>query len=91
MHIIRGISYRHIAGYLKVVGSTRQAAEDTALKVEAALKNRLPLGTIVKSGRYRGIQDQLHTIEVPVILNRPGVRRILAVFALQGDVEKLSA
>ncbi len=87
MQIIRGISYRHIAGYLRVVGSTRQKAEQSTQLVEADLKAELPEGTIVKPGRYRGIKGKWHTFEVPVILNRPGVRKILATFALRGGVK----
>jgi hypothetical protein len=87
MHVIRGIAYRHIAGYLKVVGPTRETAEENSQRIGNALAIQLPEGTIVKPGRYRGILNQLHIYEVPVILNRPGVRKILALFALRGGSE----
>lgn len=91
MTIVRGITYRHIAGYLKVVGQTRQAAERHVRQVLASLRKLLPPGTIVKNGRYKGIDQQLHVFEVPVVLNRPGVRVILAAFALQGGLHQFSS
>jgi hypothetical protein len=88
MQVIRGIAYRHIAGYLKVVGITRQAAEESTRHIGTVLKGLLPEGTIVKSGRYRGVNEEMHVFEVPVILNRPGVRKILAGFVLRGGLEE---
>jgi hypothetical protein len=91
MQIIRGLQYRHIAGYLRVVGSTKYNAEWNTKKVGRALVDKLPPGTVVKPGRYRGIKNRLHVFEVPVILNRSGVREILESFATEGSVPKLSS
>lgn len=91
MQIIRGIKYRHIAGYLRVVGKTKLSAERSTKQVGTKLLELLPPGTVVKPGRYRGLHGGEHVFEVPVVLNRRGVRGILAAFALQGSVEKLSA
>ncbi len=89
--MVRGLKYRHIAGYLRVVGQTKHGAERNTKTVSTRLIELLPDGTTVQPGRYKGIEEQLHVFEVPVILNRPRVREILATFALQGGPEKLSA
>lgn len=91
MQIIRGVTYRHVAGYLRVVGLTQHSAEQHTKAVGTRLIEKLPPGTEVKPGRYKGIVGRLHVYEVPVVLNRPGVREILTDFANAGDLQKLSA
>jgi len=84
MRVIQSVSYRHVAGYLKVVGRTRQGAERHAKTVGGALIKKLP-DIVIQPGRYKGITDGFHIYEVPVLLNRPKVRKILAELVLQGQ------
>ncbi len=82
MRTIQGVSYRHVAGYLRVVGRTKHSAERHSKTVGTTLLRSLPREN-VKPGRYKGLQGKLHVVEVPILLG-PGVRKVLAQLALQG-------
>lgn len=84
MKIVQGVSYRNVAGYLKVVGRTKLSAERHTKAIGTLLLERLPDGTTLKPGRYKGIQEGLHVYEVPVILSHPNVRKVLAEIVLRG-------
>ena len=83
MRTITGVSYRHVAGYLRVVGRTQHSAEEHAKAVGTVLLNKLPR-TRVKPGRYRGLAGKLHVYDVPVLIG-PGVKKVLAQLVLQGS------
>lgn len=84
MKIVQGVTYRNIAGYLKVVGRTKPSAKRHAKTIGTLLLQRLPAGTTLTPGRYKGIQSGFHVYEVPVILSHPNVRKVLAEIALRG-------
>jgi len=85
MKIVQGVTYRHVAGYLQIVGRTQKSAERHTKSIGTFLLNNLPKGAEIKPGRYRGMQsDGLHLYEVPVVLNRRGIRSVLARLALRG-------
>lgn len=88
MKIVQGVDYRHVAGYLAVVGRTKPGAERHSRTVGTYLRANLPSGTDVKPCRYKGFQDGLHIYEIPVIPDSPKVRGVLAKLVLQGDVRK---
>jgi hypothetical protein len=85
MRTVQSVSYRHVAAYLRVVGRTRPGAERHTKSVGTALRETLPEGAQIKPGRYKGIQNGLHVFEVPVLLNRPKVKKVLAELVLRGN------
>jgi len=83
MRTITGVSYRHVAAYVQVVGRTRHSAEQHAKAVGTALLQEIPKNRL-KPGRYKGLQGKAHVYEVPVLLG-PGVKGVLKRLQLQGS------
>lgn len=83
MRVIRDVSYRHIAGYLLVVGRTKKGALQNAKKVGTKLLAELP-EPLVKPPRFKSQKESEFVYEVPVLLGEnPGeVRRVLAELML---------
>lgn len=85
MRMICGLKYRNIAGYLEISGPNQLNAQHRVKRVRAALQDRLPEGTTVKPGRYVGFRHNSYVYEIPVLLNRPGVRPALNQIFLRGE------
>jgi hypothetical protein len=87
MRVICAVTYRHIAGYLSVVGPTRRGALQNAKRTGTFLMSQLP-ESLVRPPRFKEKTAQGYTYEVPVLLGEnPGtVRRVLAEMMLAGTV-----
>lgn len=86
--IIVGVDYRHpalLTAYVKVVGTTADAARRNAEHVAEHIRRRLPEAH-VKSPRQK-VSDP-KTLEIPVIINtcRFRARYVLAEIQLNGSV-----
>jgi hypothetical protein len=82
MRTIQGVSYRGVAGYLRVVGRTQHSAERHAKETGTSLLNQLP-DDKVRPGRYKGMKGRLHVYEIPVLLG-PKVQAVLSQLVLRG-------
>lgn len=84
MRIVKEVTYRKIAAYVKVVGRTPRGAERHFRSVGSALLKDLPQEA-VRPGRYRGLDAEgFHFYEIPVLLNGPNTRTVLAKLMLKG-------